>query len=118
MENIIYNDLIRRGYNVDVGVVPYSRRETDANGKEKKVRVQLEVDFVVNRGNKRYYIQSALHIDDPDKMKQEVNSLNRINDSFRKIVIVKDDIIPWNDEKGILFIGIQEFLLNENALEG
>lgn len=117
MENIIYNELVRRGYNVDVGVVPYSKRETDADGKEKKIRVQLEVDFVVNQGNNRYYIQSALHIDNEEKLKQEVNSLNRINDSFRKIVVLKDDIIAWHDEKGILFIGIQDFLLNDNALE-
>ncbi len=117
MENIIYNDLIRRGYNVDVGVVPYSKNVTDDDGNTKRVRIQLEVDFVVNRGHQRYYIQSALHIDDEDKRKQETNSLNRINDSFKKIVIVKDNIIPWHDEKGILFIGIQEFLLNEHALE-
>ena len=117
MENIIYNDLLRRGYNVDVGVVGYSKKERDSEGKEKKTRVQLEVDFVVNRGNQRYYIQSALNIDSPEKRAQETNSLNRLNDSFRKIVIVKDDIIPWHDEKGILYIGVQEFLLNENAID-
>ena len=117
MENIIYNDLIRRGYNVDVGVVPYSKHVIDDNGNAKRVRIQLEVDFVVNRGHQRYYIQSALHIEDEDKREQETNSLNRINDSFKKIVVVKDNIIPWHDEKGILFIGVQEFLLNEHALE-
>ncbi len=117
MENIIYNDLIRRGYNVDVGVVEYSRRSKEPDGKEKKIRVQSEVDFVVNSGNRRYYIQSALNIDSGEKQKQETNSLNRIDDSFRKIVVVKDDIIPWHDEKGILYIGVQEFLLNENAMD-
>lgn len=117
MENIIYNELIYRGYNVDVGVVGYSKKEKDDTGNVKYVRVQLEVDFVVNRGNQRYYIQSALNVDSKEKRDQETNSLNRINDSFRKIVIVKDDIIPWHDEKGILYIGVQEFLLNENAID-
>lgn len=117
MENILYSDLIRRGYNVDVGVINYSRREKDPNGNEKKIRVQLEVDFVINRGSQRYYIQSALNVDSQEKLEQETNSLNRIDDSFRKIVVIKDDIIPWHDEKGILYIGIQEFLLNENAID-
>ncbi|MCR4654879.1 MAG: ATP-binding protein [Lachnospiraceae bacterium] len=117
MENIIYNELICRGYNVDVGVVGYSKNEKDDTGKVKSVRVQLEVDFVVNRGNQRYYIQSALNVDSQEKQDQETNSLKRIGDSFRKIVIVKDDIIPWHDEKGILYIGVQEFLLNENAID-
>ncbi len=116
MENIIYNDLIRRGYDVDVGVVEYSKREKDSSGKEKKIRVQLEVDFVVNRGNQRYYIQSALNVDTKEKQEQETNSLNRIDDSFRKIVIIKEDVVPWYDEKGIFYIGIQEFLLNEDVL--
>jgi len=117
MENILYSDLIRRGYNVDVGVINYSKREKDPNGNEKKIRVQLEVDFVINRGSQRYYIQSALNVDSQEKLEQETNSLNRIDDSFRKIVVIKDDIIPWHDEKGILYIGIQEFLLNENAID-
>ena len=117
MENVLYNDLVRRGYNVDVGVVGYSKKEKDHTGKVKSVRVQLEVDFVVNRENQRYYIQSALNIDSQEKQEQETNSLNRIDDSFRKIVVVKDDIIPWHDERGILYIGVQEFLLNENAID-
>ena len=117
MENIIYNELINRGYNVDVGVVGYSKKEKDDAGNVKSIRVQLEVDFVVNRGNQRYYIQSALNVDTKEKQEQETNSLKRIGDSYRKIVIVKDDIIPWHDEKGILYIGVQEFLLNENAID-
>ena len=117
MENIIYNELINRGYNVDVGVVQYAKREKDNQGEEKKVRVQAEVDFVVNHGNKRYYIQSALNIDNPQKREKEVNSLNRIDDSFKKIIVVKDDIIPWYDEKGIQYVGVQEFLLNERAMD-
>ena len=117
MENIIYNELINRGYNVDVGVVGYSKKEKDDAGNVKSIRVQLEVDFVVNRGNQRYYIQSALNVDTKEKQEQETNSLKRIGDSYRKIVIVKDDIIPWHDEKGILYIGVQEFLLSENAID-
>nr|WP_295164486.1 DUF4143 domain-containing protein [Selenomonas sp. F0473] len=117
MENIIYNELVRRGYNVDVGVVPYSGRERTANGREKKIRGQLEVDFVVNRGNRRYYIQSTLHIDDLQKRAQEVQSLCRIDDSFQKIVVVWDDIIPWLDEKGIQYIGVEEFLLDADAID-
>ncbi len=117
MENILYNELVMRGYNVDVGVVEYSTRVKDQNGKEKKIRVQLEVDFVVNRNHQRYYIQSALNISDPDKRLQEINSLNRIDDSFRKIVVTRDDIIPWHDDKGILYIGVEQFLLNSNAID-
>ena len=75
------------------------------------------MDFVAGKGQKRYYIQSALDISDPGKREQEINSLNRIDDSFRKIVIVKDDIIPWHDEKGILYLGVEKFLLDESAID-
>ncbi len=112
MENIIFNELTSRGFNIDVGVVEYSHR--DINGK--KVRSQLEVDFVANKGNNRYYVQSAFSIPDEQKRLQEINSLLRIPDSFKKIVIVKDDIIPWYDENGIFYIGIEEFLLDEDAM--
>lgn len=108
MENVIYNELIVRGYNVDVGVVEI--RE----GGERK---QLEIDFVCNQGSKRYYIQSALNIDTREKNEQESKSLNNIGDSFKKIIVVKDDIKLWRNEKGILIIGIQEFLLNKNSLD-
>ena len=108
MENIIYNELLIRGYNVDVGVV-----EIRENG----VRKQLEVDFVCNQGNKRYYIQSALNLDTPEKTLQESKSLNNIGDSFKKIIVVKDNIKLWRNEDGILIIGIQEFLLNKNSLD-
>lgn len=94
MENILYNNLIRRGFDVDVGVVEYNTRDED----DKKIRKQLEVDFVINRGNQRYYIQSALTIDDPDKRRQETESLIRIPDFFKKIVVVKDNIEPWRDD--------------------
>jgi len=117
MENILYNELVQRGYNVDVGVVEYSKRVGDEKDKEKKIRVQLEVDFVVNMNHKRYYIQSALNISDPEKRAQETDSLNRITDSFRKIVVVKDDIMPWHDEKGILYIGVEKFLTDAAAID-
>lgn len=87
----------------------------DDFGKSK--RSQLEIDFVANKNSKRYYIQSALNIDTNEKKEQETKSLNKINDSFKKIVIVKDNIIPWHDEQGILYIGIQQFLLEDNAME-
>ena len=91
MENILYNDLVRRGMDVDVGVVEYNTK--DANGK--KIRKQLEVDFVVNRGGKRFYIQSALSIAEPDKKEQEIESLKRIPDSFSKSVVVRDYLKTW-----------------------
>lgn len=112
MENIIYNELLIREFNVDVGVVEYNYRAEDGKSK----RTQLEVDFVANRASQRYYIQSALSVGNEDKRLQEINSLNRIDDSFKKIVVVKDDIIPWHDEKGILYIGVERFLLDENAM--
>lgn len=108
MENIIYNELLIRGYNVDVGVV-----ET----REGNNRKQLEVDFVCNQGNRRYYIQSALNLDTPEKTLQETKSLNNIGDSFKKIIVVKDNIKLWRNDDGILIIGIQEFLLNKNSLD-
>ena len=108
MENIIYNELLIRGYNVDVGVVEI-REDGD--------RKQLEVDFVCNQGNKRYYIQSALNLDTYEKTLQESKSLNNIGDSFKKIIVVKDNIKLWRNEDGILIIGIQEFLLNKNSLD-
>ncbi len=113
MENVIFNELLVREYDVDVGVVVYNNQ--DVNGK--KVRTQLEVDFVANKGSKRYYIQSVLSIDSEEKRAQEINSLLRVADSFKKIVVVKDDIMPWHDENGILYIGIEQFLLEENAID-
>ena len=112
MENVLFNDLIRRGFDVDVGVVEQNVKEDSG----KKVRKQLEVDFVVNKGEKRYYIQSALSVEDPEKKEQEIASLIRIPDSFRKIVVVRDYIKPWQDEKGIQYIGIEDFLLDESFM--
>lgn len=108
MENIIYNELLIRGYNVDVGVVEI--REGDA-------RKQLEVDFVCNQGSKRYYIQSALNIDDEQKKEQEIRPLLNTKDFFKKIIIVKDDIKLWRNEDGIVIMGIKEFLLNSDSLD-
>lgn len=113
MENIIFNELMAREYDVDIGVVEYNYQ--DENGK--KIRKQLEIDFAANKGSKRYYIQSALSVDDEDKREQEIKSLLRVPDSFRKIVVVKDDIIPWHDENGILYVGIEQFLLEETAVD-
>lgn len=113
MENVLYNDLIRRGMNVDVGVVEYNTKDADG----KKIRKQLEVDFVVNQGGKRFYIQSALSIADPDKKEQEIESLKRIPDSFSKMVVVRDYLKPWQDENGITYVGIEQFLLNEELLK-
>lgn len=108
MENVIYNELCIRGFNVDVGVVEYNYK--DEQGKSK--RTKLEVDFVVNRGNRRCYIQSAFAIPDEEKRLQETNSLRRINDSYRKIVIVRNHIVPWYDENGIYYIGLEDFCLD------
>lgn len=108
MENIIYIELKRRGFSVDVGVVEVR----DKTGQKK-----LEIDFVANRGNNRYYIQSALTIDSKEKREQEERSLINTNDFFRKIIIVKDNIKRWRDEKGIVIMGIVDFLLDFNSLD-
>ncbi|MCC8050121.1 MAG: ATP-binding protein [Clostridiales bacterium] len=113
MENIIYNELIVRGYLVDVGVV--ESHEKDENDKRRKV--SCEIDFVVNKGSKKYYIQSALNMDDPQKSRTELRPLISTNDFFKKIVVTKTYMKPWTDELGILHMGLYEFLLNDNALE-
>ena len=108
MENIIYTELRRRGFNVDVGIV--EKRKTDENGK--KYYTQLEVDFVANKGSDKYYIQSAYSIEDNSKREQELQSLLNISDNFKKMVIVYDSFIKWQDENGIVYISIYDFLLN------
>lgn len=107
MENIIYNELLYRGYNVDVGVVEI---------RENNIRKQTEVDFVCNQADKRYYIQSAFSLPTREKTLQEERPLMNINDNFKKIIIVKDNIKSWTTEEGISVIGIQEFLLNKDSL--
>ncbi|MBR6934566.1 MAG: ATP-binding protein [Clostridia bacterium] len=106
-ENAIFNELLYRGYNVDIGVV-----EIRENGK----RLQKEVDFICNKGNNRFYIQSALHLDTREKTIQESRSLNHIKDSFKKIIIVGDNIKPWWTDDGILVMGILDFLLDQESL--
>ncbi len=108
MENIIYNELLIRDYNVDVGVVDI---------REGNLHKKLEIDFVCNQGNKRYYVQVALNIDTREKNLQESKPLNNIGDNFKKIIVVKDTIKHWITEDGILIIGVQEFLLDKNSLD-
>ena len=108
MENILYMELRKRGYPVDVGIVEYRHR--DETGKD--VKTQLEVDFVVKDDRQTFYIQSALNIDEEKKRRQEIASLIRIPDSFKKIVVIRDNIMPWRDEQGILYIGVEDFLLS------
>lgn len=108
MENVIYNELCSCGFNVDVGIVESNTR----NEKGGSQRVLLEIDFVVQTSQRRYYIQSALRIDEEVKRLQETKSLYSVNDAYEKIVVVKDEIIPWTDERGVFYIGIQDFLLN------
>ena len=113
MENIIYNELCVRDFNVDVGIVEYCYKDAEKKSK----RAYLEIDFIANKGSKKYYVQSALTVADEEKREQEIRSLKRVADSFKKIVVVKDNIIPWHDDDGILYIGIEQFLLDENAMD-
>ena len=113
MENIIFNELKVRGYNVDVGVVVMN--EVDKNGK--KIRKQLEVDFVCNKGSKRFYIQSAYALPDKEKMEQEQRPLVNTGDGFKKIIITKDAVAPLYNDEGILIMSIYDFLLNPDSME-
>ena len=107
MENIIYIELRRRGFKVDVGVVEVRNKEG---------RKQYEIDFIANKGNNKYYIQSALNIDTKEKREQEEKSFMHVNDFFKKVIIVKDNIKRWRDDKGIVIMGITDFLLDEDSL--
>lgn len=113
IENIIFNELKVRGYNVDVGVVVMN--EVDKNGK--KIRKQLEVDFVCNKGSKRFYIQSAYALPDKEKMEQEQRSLVNTGDGFKKIIITKDAVAPLYNDEGILVMSVYDFLLNPDSME-
>lgn len=113
MENVVFNELRARGYQVDVGVVPIRRITEDG----KRTRVQLEIDFIATLGSKKYYIQSAFSLPDEEKVKQEKASLLNVNDSFKKIIIVKDITKVQRDENGITTINLYDFLLNENSLD-
>lgn len=112
MENVIYNELLCRGYSVAVGVVEIVERKDNKQSKK-----QCEIDFVVNVGSKKYYIQSALSVSDPTKMDTELRPLKNTNDFFKRIIISKTSQKPWTDEDGILHLGLYEFLLNENAID-
>lgn len=113
MENIIFNELKIRGFNVDVGVI----MQYDTNEKGNSIRKQLEIDFVCNKGSKRYYIQSAYAIPDQAKMEQEQRSLMLTGDFFKRIIITKDTPAPYYNENGVLIMSVYDFLLNENSLD-
>ena len=108
MENVIFNELKMRGFNVDVGRVEV---------RENQIRKYLEVDFVANQGSQRYYIQSAYRLNDADKVLQEKKSLRNIPDSFKKIIIEENDIVPYRDDDGIVRMGLFDFLLKPNSLD-
>lgn len=113
MENIVYNELLIRGYNVDVGIVDIFAK----NKEGKRVHKQLEVDFVVNQGSQRYYIQVAYDMTSKEKQIQELNSLRNIPDSFKKIIIVNGTKKPWRNDEGFVIMGVKYFLLNADSLE-
>lgn len=107
MENVIYLELKRRGFSVDVGVVEVRTNTSNT---------QLEIDFIANKGSDKYYIQSSLNLDTNEKMEQEIRPLVNVNDFFKKIIIVKDDIVKYQNEQGIIIMGIYDFLLDDNSL--
>ena len=113
MENIVYNELLIRGYNVDVGIIDVFAKDNEG----KRIRKQFEVDFVVNQGSQRYYIQVAYDMTSEEKQKQEFNSFRNIPDSFKKIVIVNGTGKPWRNDEGYVIMGMKYFLLNANSLE-
>ena len=113
MENIVYNELVTRGYSVDVGIVEINQKNTEG----KNVRKQLEVDFVTNLGSQRYYIQVAYDLSTEEKQKQEYNSLRHIADSFKKIIIIGGTAKPWRNEDGYVIMGMKYFLMNADSLE-
>ena len=113
MENIVYNELLIRGYNVDTGIVDMYGK----NKEGKRIHRQLEVDFVVNQGSQRYYIQAAYDMTSKEKQSQEFRSLRNIPDSFKKIVIVDGTAKPWRNEEGFVIMGMKYFLLNSDSLE-
>lgn len=113
MENIIFNELKIRGFNVDVGVITLNKTNEKGNG----IRKQLEIDFVCNKGFKRYYIQSVYAIPNQAKMEQEQRSLMLTGDSFKKIIITKDAPVPYYNDEEVLVMSVYDFLLNESSLD-
>ena len=112
MENVIYMELLRRGCEVDVGVIEIVEKVEGKN-----VHKRIEVDFVVNKGDKRYYIQSAYAVPDDDKMAQEERPLLKIYDSFKKIIVVQNNVLPWHNENGTLILSLKQFLTEEDSME-
>ncbi len=113
MENVVYNELRMRGFLVDVGMVETWKKTKDGGN----TRNNLEIDFVANKGNMRYYIQSAFAISDEEKREQELASLKNVKDAFKRIVVMRNDIMPYHDDNGFLVIGLLDFLLNPNSLD-
>lgn len=113
MENVLYAELVSRGYNVDVGVINTS----ETNAESRSSRKQLEIDFVCNKGSRRYYVQSAYSLPTHKKTLQEQRSLLKIDDSYKKIIVAKDVVAPWYTEEGVLVTGLFDFLLDEESLE-
>ncbi|MBO4590607.1 MAG: ATP-binding protein [Bacteroidaceae bacterium] len=113
MENVIYNELRMRGFLVDVGMIEAWKKDKN----DHNVRRKLEIDFVANKGSQRYYIQSAFAISDREKKEQEEASLKAVKDAFKRVVILRNDIMPYHDENGFLIIGLLDFLLQENSLD-
>ena len=113
MENVIYNELRARGLQVAVGVYPVQER--NKNGE--RIRKDYEIDFVCNLGTKRYYIQSAYMMPNAEKIEQEQRSLLKIDDSFKKLIVVKDALKPWYTDKGVFVVGLYDFLLDVNSLD-
>jgi len=113
MENIIYNELRVRGFHVDIGVVEVFGK----NAENRTTKKQLEVDFIATKGSEKYYIQSAFTMPTPEKREQETRPLNAIGDSFKKLIVVRDNMKPRRDDMGIVTMGIRNFLLDQNSLE-
>ena len=113
MENVIFNELLVRGYSVDVGNIEVTERNLEGKRSQKN----LEIDFIARKGSKKYYIQSALNMDDKEKENKELRPLNAVDDSFKKIVISKSYGKNWTDENGILRLGIIEFLTDEFSMD-
>ena len=113
MENVVYNELVGRGLGVDVGVVPVSTKDEDG----KSQRVQLEIDFVCNRGSKRYYVQSAFALPTSEKRDQEQRPLLKVDDGFKKVIVTKEGFEPHYNENGILMMNVYDFLLNQDSLD-
>ena len=113
MENVIYNELRMRGFSVDVGMIEVKEKQPDGTWQRK----QLEIDFVANKGSRRYYIQSAFMLPDEQKQHQEERPLLRVNDSFKKIIVVRDNILLRRDDNGIVTMGLRQFLLDDNSLD-